>query len=80
MNIQPALFETHAIRRLYDEKTETWLFSVIDIIQVLTQQPDYQTARKYWNKRKERLGKEGRESVTICHRLKLWLAKVTKKP
>jgi len=71
MNIQPALFETHAIRRVYDEATETWLFSVIDIIQVLTQQPDYQTARKYWNKLKERLGKEGSQSVTDCHRLKL---------
>jgi hypothetical protein len=37
----------------------------------LTQQPDYQTARKYWNKLKERLGKEGSESVTKCNRLKL---------
>ncbi len=71
MSIQPALFETHAIRRVYDENTETWLFSVIDIIQVLTQQPDYQMARKYWNKLKERLGKEGSQSVTDCHRLKL---------
>lgn len=71
MPIQPALFETHAIRRVYDEQTETWWFSVVDIIQVLTQQPDYQTARKYWNKLKERLGKEGSESVTNCHRLKL---------
>ena len=42
----PAQFEDHAIRRIYDEDTETWWFSVIDIIQVLTQQPDYQTARK----------------------------------
>jgi hypothetical protein len=40
-------------------------------VQVLTQQADYQTARKYWNKLKERLGKEGSESVTNCHRLKL---------
>jgi hypothetical protein len=40
-------------------------------VQVLTQQADYQTARKYWNKLKERLGKEGSESVTSCHRLKL---------
>jgi hypothetical protein len=71
MKIQPALFETHEIRRVYDEATETWLFSVIDIVQVLTQQPDYQTARKYWNKLKERLGKEGSQSVTNCHRLKL---------
>lgn len=71
MEIQPALFEAHAIRRVYDEETETWWFSVVDIMQVLTQQPDYQTARKYWNKLKERLGKEGSESVTNCHRLKL---------
>jgi DNA-damage-inducible protein D len=44
---------------------------VVDIIRVLIQQPDFQTARKYWNKLKERLGKEGSESVTNCHRLKL---------
>jgi hypothetical protein len=67
----PVLFEQNKIRRLYDEKTETWLFSVVDIIQILTQQPDYQTARKYWNKLKERLSKEGNQSVTNCHRLKL---------
>ena len=34
-------------------------------------QPDYQTSRNYWNKLKERLGKEGNQSVTSCHRLKL---------
>jgi hypothetical protein len=66
-----AIFEGHEIRRLYDEKTETWFFSVVDIIQVLTQQPDFQTARKYWNKLKERLGKEGSQLVTNCHRFKL---------
>jgi hypothetical protein len=71
MPIKPAIFETHEIRRVYDEASETWWFSVVDIIQVLTQQPDYQTARKYWNKLKERLGKEGSQSVTNCHRLKL---------
>ena len=51
----PAQFENQAIRRVYDEKTETWWFSVVDIVQVLTQQPDSRTARKYWNKLKERL-------------------------
>ena len=71
MKIIPAIFEQHEIRRVYDEKTETWFFSVVDIIQVLAQQPDYQKARKYWNKLKERLGKEGNQSVTNCHRLKL---------
>ena len=71
MQNQPAIFENYEIRRVYDEATETWWFSVVDIIQVLTQQADYQTARKYWNKLKERLGKDGSESVTNCHRLKL---------
>jgi len=71
MQPQPAIFEEHAIRRVYDEATETWWFSVVDIVQVLTQQPDYQTARKYWNKLKERLGKEGSQLVTNCHQLKM---------
>ncbi len=71
MPMQPALFETHKIRRVYDEDSETWWFSVVNIIQVLTQQADYQAARKYWNKLKERLGKEGSQLVTNCHRLKL---------
>src|SRR4030066_40898 len=66
-----AVFENFKIRRVYDEKSETWFFSVVDIIQVLIQQPDYQTARKYWNNLKERLKTEGSESVTNCHRLKL---------
>jgi len=63
--------DDYDIRRVYDEKTETWYFSVVDIIRALLQQPDFQTARKYWNKLKERLGKEGSEPVTNCHRLKL---------
>ena len=66
-----AVFEDYKIRRIYDEESETWYFSVVDIIQVLIQQPDYQTVRKYWNKLKERLKKEGSQSVTNCHRLKL---------
>ena len=41
MKKDPAIFEGHGIRRRYDEKTGTWWFSVVDIIQVLTQQPDY---------------------------------------
>lgn len=65
------LFEQHQIRRLYDDATETWWFSINDIIQALTQQPDYQTARKYWNKLKERLAKEGSQLVTNCHQLKM---------
>ncbi len=66
-----AVFENYKIRRVYDEATETWQFSVVDVVAALIQQPDYQTARKYWNKLKERLKKEGSESVTNCHQLKL---------
>jgi hypothetical protein len=66
-----AIFEGHQIRRRYDEKTETWWFSVVDIVRVLTQQPDFKTARKYWNKLKERLDKEGSQLVTNCHQLKM---------
>ena len=66
-----AVFDNYNIRRHYDEETETWYFSVVDIISALTEQPDHQRARKYWNKLKERLKKEGSESVTNCHRLKL---------
>ena len=68
------LFEDYQIRRIYDEDKNVWYFSVIDIIQALTQQPDYQKARKYWNKLKERLKKEGSQSVTNCHQLKLLAA------
>ena len=65
------VFENFKIRRVFDERSETWYFSVVDIIGALIQQPDYQTARKYWNKLKERLKKEGSQSVTNCHQLKL---------
>jgi len=59
MKLLPAVFEEREIRRVYDEKTETWFFSVVDIVQILTQQPDFQSARKYWNKLRERLRNEG---------------------
>jgi len=70
-NKKITIFEGQKIRRIWDEKRELWYFSVVDIMQALIQQADYQTARKYWNKLAERLKKEGSESVTNCHRLKL---------
>lgn len=66
-----AIFENFKIRRVYDEKSEKWYFSVIDIVAVLTEQYDYQKARNYWNKLAQRLREEGNESVTNCQRLKL---------
>jgi hypothetical protein len=61
-------FEERGIRRVYDEKTETWYFSVVDIIGVLTESPD---PGKYWRVLKTRLKKEGNQSATACSALKL---------
>jgi len=66
-----AIFEDYKIRRIYDEKSEMWFFSVVDVVAALIQQPDYQAARNYWKVLKNRLRKEGSESVTKCNRLKL---------
>ena len=49
------LFDDFKIRRTYDEEKDIWYFSVIDIVAALTEQRDYQIARKYWNKLKQRL-------------------------
>ena len=54
-----AIFVGKKIRRIWDNKKEKWYFSVIDIIAILTEQLDYQTARIYWNKLKKRLDKDG---------------------
>jgi hypothetical protein len=70
MNKDLAVFEGQEIRRSYDEATETWWFSVVDIIRVLTQS-DYQAARKYWKVLKGRLAKEGSQLVTNCYQLKM---------
>ena len=68
-----AIFEGHEIRRIYDEKTETWWFSVVDIIRVLTQS-DYKLAQNYWKVLKHRLNKEGSQLVTNCNQLKMTAA------
>lgn len=66
-----AVFEDFEIRRIYDETSETWYFSVVDIIAALLGQPDYQAARNYWKVLKNRLKKEGSQTVTNCNRLKM---------
>ena len=71
MNISATQFDGKDIRRVYDEASETWWFSVMDVVQVLTEQADDLTARKYWNKLKSRLDKEGSQLVTNCHQLKM---------
>lgn len=71
MNISATQFDGKDIRGVYDEASETWWFSVMDVVQVLTEQADDLTARKYWNKLKSRLDKEGSQLVTNCHQLKM---------
>ena len=63
------VFQDKKIRRIWHN--EEWYFSVIDIVAILTEQEDHQTARKYWNKLSQRLKEEGSEVVTNCHRLRL---------
>ena len=67
-NLKIALFEGKQIRRHWDDAKELWYFSVVDVVRALTDSTD---ARKYWNKLAERLRKEGSESVTKCHQLKM---------
>lgn len=69
MKILPTAFDGQAIRRVYDEATDTWWFSVIDIVQVLT---DSENARDYWFKMKQRVkAEDGAELSTFCRQLKL---------
>jgi prophage antirepressor-like protein len=69
METQIAIFKGKNIRKTLFQKE--WWFSVVDIIQVLLDQPDDLKARKYWNKLAQRLRDEGSEVVTSCHQLKL---------
>ena len=62
------IFEDRKIRTAWNEETEEWYFSIVDVVSVLTDSTD---GRKYWNKLKQRLKEEGNETVTNCHQLKL---------
>ena len=65
------LFEDQKIRVAWDAEREEWYFSIVDVVGILTDSPDYNTGRKYWNKLKQRLKEEGSELVTNCHQLKM---------
>ena len=62
------LFEQQQVRIVWDAEVEKYYFSIVDVVQILTDSAD---GRKYWNKLKQRLKAEGNESVTNCHQLKL---------
>ena len=65
------LFNDRKVRVVWDENREEWYFSVVDVVGILVESLDYDRARKYWNKLKQRLREEGNETVTDCHQLKL---------
>ena len=70
-NFAIQLFEQTQVRVIWNEEEEKYYFSVVDVIRILTESADYQSARKYWKVLKGRLKKEGNESVTNCYQLKL---------
>jgi|SRR5665648_186048 len=62
------LFQDKNVRRIWDETNQKWYFSIIDVVEVLTESID---PGAYWRKLKERLKAEGNETVTNCHSLKM---------
>lgn len=65
------LFEDQKIRVAWDAEREEWYFSIVDVVGVLTEQPDYDHARNYWKVLKNRLVKEGSQLVMACNQLKM---------
>jgi len=68
------LFEDKRIRTAWDEEKEEWLFSVVDVVGVLTDQPTHRGSSNYWRKLKQRMLEEGNQLVTNCHQLKMMAA------
>jgi len=62
------IFDEKKVRTLWDEETEEWYFSIVDVVNVLTDSPN---PRKYWRVLKNRLKKEGNELTIICSQLKM---------
>ena len=65
------LFENQPIRTAWVEEEEEWYFSVVDVVRILTEQPDTDGARNYWKVLKKRIKEEGNELVTNCNQLKM---------
>ena len=62
------LFEQQQVRIIWDAEAEKYYFSIVDVVQILTESTD---ATAYWRKLKQRLKAEGNETVTNCHALKM---------
>ena len=65
------LFEEKKVRTVWDNQAEKWYFSIVDVVEVLTESSNPQT---YWRVLKNRLKKEGNETVTNCNAFKLQAA------
>lgn len=65
------LFEDQPIRTAWDEENEEWYFSVVDVVRILTDQPDTRHAAKYWSVLKTRMKKEGSQLPTLCSQLRM---------
>lgn len=65
------IFENKSIRTAWDEHKEEWYFSIVDVVAILTNQPDQRHAGKYWSVLKSRLKKEGNQLATNCSQLKM---------
>ena len=72
MSLTIQLFENQHIRTAWDEEKEEWYFSIVDVVAVLTDQPDQRGASNYWAKLKQRLKEEGADQLlTNCQQLKM---------
>ena len=68
MNNKLQLFEDQPIRTAWNNDTEEWYFSIVDVVRILTESKD---PNAYWRKLKQRLKGEGNQTVTNCHALKM---------
>ena len=73
------IYDNQTIRTAWDEENEEWYFSIVDVVGILTEQPDIDGARNYWKVLKNRLSKEGSQLVTSCNQLKMRSLKDGKK-
>ena len=72
MKGQIQIFEDRGVRTLWDEQEEDWYFSIVDVVAILTDQPDSKKASTYWSVLKGRLRKEGADQpLTKCKKLKM---------
>ena len=80
-NEQIKMFENRQVRSLWDEQSQDWFFSIVDVVAVLTEQTDAKKASTYWSVLKGRLRKEGADQpLTNCKKLKMMSADGKKHP